>query len=175
MAQGRRAAHRRNPLPHVRTFAQVGGFPQRWKTWTLAPLHQVRMVGPGAVLSWLRIDDGFASNPKIAALSDRELRIWLRTLCYCAKVKDPTVDSVVLKEVSGLTPKTVGRFAELHLLDVSGHEHEVHDWLKYLPKDSTNAERQANWRARRNASSNGIVTVEVTVPVTEIVTDDVPF
>ena len=29
-------------------------------------------------MSWLRIDDGFAAHPKIAALSDKDLRVWLR-------------------------------------------------------------------------------------------------
>lgn len=103
-------------------------------------------------MSWLRIDDGFASNKKIAALTDRELRVWLRVLCFCARAEDPTVDHLTINEVKGLDTRKVARFAELALLDTVGKSHEVHDWVKYLPRDMTGAERQARWRARRNGA-----------------------
>lgn len=100
-------------------------------------------------MAWLRLDDGFASHPKIAALTDRELRVWLRVLCYCGSHQDPTVDEIVRREVPGLNVRTVLRYVELELLDPSGADFEVHDWPQYQPKDSTGAERQARWRARR--------------------------
>lgn len=106
-------------------------------------------------MSWLRLDDGFAGHPKIAALSDGEFRVWLRLLCYCGKVHDPTVDSVAIREVKGLTSRKISRYFDLELLDKSGTDFEVHDWPIYQPKDATGAERQARWRARRNASRNG--------------------
>ena len=113
-------------------------------------------------MAWLRIDDGFASHPKIACLTDRELRVWMRLLCYCAKTRDPSVDDVTRREVPGLTAKVVLRFATVGLLDNHGHGLEIHDWLHYLPKDATNAERQARWRARRNGKVTADVTEEVT-------------
>jgi hypothetical protein len=114
-------------------------------------------------MSWLRLDDGFATNPKIAALSDRELRVWLRVLCYCAQLQDPTVDRVTIREVSGLTLRVISKLIDVGLLDESGSDYEVHDWAFYQPKDKTGADRQAKWRARhpdkrnglRNAASNG--------------------
>jgi hypothetical protein len=105
-------------------------------------------------MSWLRLDDDFASHPKIAALTDRQFRVWMRVLCYCGKHQDPTVDRVAIREVKGLTSRSVLRFAQLELLDKSGRDYEVHDWPLYQPKDTTGAERQARWRARRNAASN---------------------
>ena len=111
-------------------------------------------------MSWLRIDDRFASHPKVAQLSDKEFRVWMRTLCYCACYQDPTVDHVALGEVPGLTRKVAMRFAELELLDTSDAGFEVHDWAMYAPKDATGAERQARWRARngsRNGRRNGMV------------------
>lgn len=114
-------------------------------------------------MSWLRIDDGFAFHPKIGKLSDRNFRVWMRVLCHCSRYEDPTVDEATIGEVKGLTEATVARFAEVGLLDKSGHSFEIHDWAKYQPKDSTGAERQAKWRARRN----GRVTVNVT--------DDIPL
>lgn len=116
-------------------------------------------------MPWLRLDDGFTANGKIGQLSDSEFRVWIRLLCHCAKSQDPSVDSLAIREVSGLSSKRVQRFAQIGLLDPVGDLWEVHDWAKYLPKDATNAERQAAWRARkRNAERNGS---SVTDPVTE--------
>lgn len=112
-------------------------------------------------MSWLRIDDGFANHPKIAKLTDREFRVWLRTLCYCARYQDPSVDDATLAEVKGLEVAKIARFAEIGLLDSIGEAYEVHDWQTYTAKDLTGTERQAKWRARR-AKSNGRVTEKVT-------------
>lgn len=99
-------------------------------------------------MSWLRLDDGFTGNGKIVQLTDREFRAWLRLLCYCTSVQDPTVDRHVLREISGVFPRDILRFNSLFLLDKVGEKYEVHDWEKYLPKD-TGTERQARWRARK--------------------------
>ena len=127
-------------------------------------------------MAWLRIDDGFTANAKIAQLTDAEFRVWMRLLCHCASSRDPSVDSVARREVSGLSSARVKRFLELDLLDRIGGDYEVHDWANFLPKDGTNAERQARWRARKRHASNGTHTVTETVtrgvtePVTETVT-----
>ena len=112
-------------------------------------------------MTWLRIDDGFAAHPKIGKLSDRDFRIWVRVLCHCARYEDPTVDEATMGEVRDLTEARVARFTELGLLDPSGAALEIHDWVKYLPKDKTSAERQANWRARRNGRVTANVTEDI--------------
>ncbi len=109
-------------------------------------------------MTWLRMDDGFAFHPKIGKLTDKEFRVWVRVLCHCARYEDPTVDEATIGEVRDLTDARISRYVQLGLLDKSGHAHEIHDWVKYLPKDKSGAERQAAWRARRN----GRVTVDVT-------------
>lgn len=109
-------------------------------------------------MSWLRIDDGFADHPKIGVLTDKEFRVWMKTLCYCARYQDPTVDEATMGSISGLSVKTLARFVGLGLLDKRLTSHVVHDWVAYAPKDSTGAERQAKWRANRN----GHVTARVT-------------
>lgn len=114
-------------------------------------------------MPWLRLDDGFTSNSKIAQLSNTEFRVWMRLLCHCARSHDPSVDAAARNEVVGLTGKAVLRFAGLGLLDPVGDNFEVHDWTHYLPKDATNAERQARWRARK-AASNGHAFVPPTIP-----------
>ena len=113
-------------------------------------------------MSWLRIDDRFASHPKVAQLTDREFRVWMRLLCFCAAYQDPSVDKVALNEVNGLSSVMVTRFGTLGLLDVVGDSFEIHDWAHFQPKDLTGAERQAKWRSRnavRNAVSNGLKAV----------------
>ncbi len=117
-------------------------------------------------MSWLRIDDGFTSNGKIAQLTDREFRVWMRLLCHCARSHDPTVDRPAMNEVAGLSPQFIARIAALELVDKVGGTFEVHDWERYQPNDSTGADRQARWRSRRNALSNGRVTAGVTEEVT---------
>lgn len=113
-------------------------------------------------MAWLRIDDGFASHPKLAQLTDREFRVWMRLLCYCGRHRDPTVDEATIREVNGLNKRAISRFTSLSLLDPVDESWEVHDWLTYQPKDATNAARQAKWRSRvtalRNAERNGEVT-----------------
>lgn len=108
-------------------------------------------------MSWLRVDDGFANHPKVAQLSDKDFRVWMRTLCYCARYQDPSVDAATASEVPGLTTAAIGRFRDLGLLDEMGGMHEIHDWANYIAKDLTGADRQARWRAR-NGSRNGSVT-----------------
>jgi hypothetical protein len=118
-------------------------------------------------MAWLRIDDGFTANAKITQLTDTEFRVWVRLLCYCASVQDPTVDRITKREVSGLQKSRIQRFFELRLLDSVGDSLEIHDWAHFLPKDATSHERQARWRARNS------VTRPVTPTVTETVTPTV--
>jgi hypothetical protein len=98
-------------------------------------------------MAWLRLDDGFAGHPKIAALTDGEFRVWLRLLCHCARYKRPTVDALTRREVTGLSAKKVTRFIALGLLDEAGDgSFVVHDWIRFQPKDPTAAERKARSR-----------------------------
>lgn len=105
-------------------------------------------------MSWVRLEDSFTSHPKIMELSDADFRVWIRLLCHCAKVKDPSVDTKTRKEVGGLTAGRVKRFESLGLLDRERNSHEVHDWTHYAPKDASSAERVRAFRARRSVTSN---------------------
>lgn len=108
-------------------------------------------------MSWLRLDDGFASHPKVAGLTDREFRVWVRLLLFCARYRTKGfVDiPVVLAEVGGLTRPMLDRLKLRGLLDQSDDPERpgliVHDWLEYNDRpdgDYTAAERQARKRAR---------------------------
>lgn len=109
-------------------------------------------------MTWLRVDDKFPRHPKVAALTDREFRVWVRVLCYCAeyKTKGKLPDSA-RQEIAGLTNATVTRYVTLGLLDKDRKGAcEVHDWRLYNPSDPTAAARMREHR--RNARSNDAVT-----------------
>jgi hypothetical protein len=83
-------------------------------------------------VAWLRVDDGFATHPKIAQLSDSEFRVWMRVLCYCARYQSAEVGAGAGTELRGLTAKARQRFTELGLLDNrNGSAPVVHNWKLY--------------------------------------------
>jgi hypothetical protein len=107
-------------------------------------------------VSWLRIDDGFTANKKVAQLSDGEFRCWMRLLCHCAHASDPLVTTASVREVATLTKARVKRFAELGLLDIVDGGHVVHDWILY--SDSSVAEKVGYYlRENPEASANEVV------------------
>lgn len=84
-------------------------------------------------MSWLRIDDGFIENDKVAALTDRELRVWLRILCRAARQRTAIVKPAATQELVGLTNPRLERFADAGLLDTTDDGYEIHDWEIYNP------------------------------------------
>jgi hypothetical protein len=105
-----------------------------------------------APVSWLRIDDGFAEHYKIAELTDREFRIWVRTLCYAARNngKEGRLTAAMRREIVGFSDRISGRFVALGLLDEDDGDDvlHVHDWRAYNPKDPTAAERMKRRRSK---------------------------
>lgn len=103
-------------------------------------------------MAWLRIDDGFISNKKIAQLTDLELRVWLRVLCFSAehrRQRQGLLTTADRREIAGLSKAKVERFRSLGLLDRSGNDGDmaVHDFEQYNPTDKTAAERKRRERA----------------------------
>lgn len=105
-------------------------------------------------MSWLRIDDCFTANKKIAPLSDRDFRVWVRLLCHCARSQDPTVDNPTISEVSGLNSRRIRVYYEAELLDETNGVYVVHDWPLFQPKSLQSAERQARYRANKRQKSD---------------------
>lgn len=106
-------------------------------------------------MSWLRLDDGFAEHPKLLELSDRQFRVWLRLLLYCARFRTGgVVTDVVLRHLR-VKNELLSVFVSVSLLDENDGVFEVHDWNAYNPTDPSNAERQARYRARQSEDRNG--------------------
>ena len=122
-------------------------------------------------MPWLRVDDGFTENHKIAALTDREFRVWARVLCYAARNHERKghLAAGTLSEIVSITTRIVNKFVSLGLLDPDSERggYTVHDWAVYNPRDPTNSARQQRWR---EAHRNDPVTAEITDGVTENVT-----
>jgi hypothetical protein len=120
-------------------------------------------------MSWLRVDDAAGLSPKLARLTDNELRalvfgVW----SYCCR--NPKTDGTFtlddLPAMVYLTPdgpatvttEQAAVFARFGLTDPrkDGRTFEVHDWHQYRPKDPTAADRMRRYRSRNDEpSTNG--------------------
>lgn len=113
-------------------------------------------------MAWLRVDDSFVRHPKIAPLSDRHFRTWMRVLCWCAAYQNGGRfrAETIANEVVGADNRFIEICRKNRLLDV--HENgdlQVHDWSDYNGRPLTPAERQSRWRSRqrRNGDVDGDV------------------
>lgn len=121
-------------------------------------------------MSWLKLDDGFASHPKINALTDREFRVWMRVLCWCARYKTGEIKGAI-HEIPGLK-QALPKLFSTGLIEGENGMVEVHDWAHYQPKDPTGAERQARFRnGESNGFSNGSL-ARAPVPVPSLSQED---
>jgi hypothetical protein len=108
-------------------------------------------------VSWLRLDDGFAENDKIGALTDREFRTWVEVLLYCARTRSGGFVPAKVRSIPGLTTAFIGRALELELLEERPAEEDsagaeltlhVHDWQEYNGPLETSARRQKRYRMK---------------------------
>lgn len=97
-------------------------------------------------MSWVALEDGFIRHPKIIALTDTDLRVWLRLLCWSAQYRTRgVVSEAVLGEVPGATRSRLDKFAGLGLLDRLDVGFVIHDWAEY----NGNARERADARERK--------------------------
>lgn len=83
-------------------------------------------------MTWVKLDDGFATHPKIEELSDRSLRVHLRGLCFCAK--HLTDGHIPTKTAKAMGPaKCLTELVDSTLWEVNGSGYVVHDYTEYNP------------------------------------------
>lgn len=94
-------------------------------------------------MSWLRIDDGFDTHPKIIGLKTDERRwTWQRILIYTCRYRSPIVPDNARDVVPKATPAFLRDCVKLGLIDVDKDGvMRVHDWQLY--NGDTVAERVA--------------------------------
>lgn len=103
-------------------------------------------------MTWFKVDDAFWAHPKVLALSDAAIALWVRAGSYCAQhLTDGKVPAAVLPMLRSdefIASDLVS--AGLWLNTPDGYE--FHDWAKYQPtRESIEAEREL-WRERQRAS-----------------------
>lgn len=82
-------------------------------------------------MSWLKVDDGFDTHPKLLELTEVQRWRWTRVLIHCARHRtEGKVKTSVLREL-GLS-RAIGRLIEVGLLHPDEENgYVVHDWLVY--------------------------------------------
>lgn len=110
---------------------------------------------------WFKVDDAFWSHPKVLALSDAAVALWLRAGSYCAhQLTNGHVRREALPMLRG------NEFAADDLVHAglwieTATGYVFHDWAKYQPtRESVEAEREG-WRQRQR-KARGDVTPSVT-------------
>jgi hypothetical protein len=102
-------------------------------------------------VSWLRLDDKFAEHPKVVALTDREFRLHVKVMCYCARYQTGgRIPPKIGSELAGITPRFRARMTSLGLWesDPDGTL-KVHDFDSWNPGDPHGAERAKRYRDRQ--------------------------
>lgn len=100
-------------------------------------------------MSWLRLDDRFAAHPKVLSLTDREFRVHIKTLLYCAEYATEGVIPESARRALGATPRITKRLVDLGLWENGNQALQIHDFAVYNPKDATSAERKRRYRERK--------------------------
>jgi hypothetical protein len=110
-------------------------------------------------MAWLRIDDGFATHPKILALGSSDHRwTWLQILTYTCRYRSPVVPADIGEVIQKAGNGFVNRCIEVGLIDVleDGTMH-VHDWEHYQAGDPLKAARQRRFRQKVDARVDATV------------------
>lgn len=108
-------------------------------------------------MSWLRLDDGFDSHPKILGLNTDERRwTWQRVLIYTCRYRSPIVPPTIKDAIPKATPKFLTDCVSLGLIDVDKDgTMRVHDWRIY--NGETVAEKVAAYLAQKpDATANEV-------------------
>lgn len=123
-------------------------------------------------MTWIKLDNRAVDHPKVASLTDRAFRWWVKGLSYAsAFLTDGLLPPVFWEQ----TPKQVrSELADGHLWDWVDPNFEIHDYLKHQSsrdavdrKKAATAERVKRYRERvsnavtpatSNAVSNALVT-----------------
>jgi hypothetical protein len=113
-------------------------------------------------MSWLKIDDGFLQHPKIMALTDSELRVWMRILCFSAanrRHREGQIHPSDRREIPGLTQTKIGRYIDLNL---QRHAETNRDTARDEARDNPSDNDRENTRALRARARSRTRTPELT-------------
>lgn len=122
-------------------------------------------------MTWLRIDDKMLRHPKILELTDREFRVYMRALCYCAEYGTAGKLTPRAARDVGITILFARKLVKIRLLDDLGNgAAQIHDWDIYNPGDPTAKQRKQRWKTKqaarleRHKNTNGTPQERVPTP-----------
>ena len=99
-------------------------------------------------MAWFKVDDGFWSHPKTAALSDSAVTLWVRAGSYsCQHLTDGLIEHHVLRLVGEREAACELESAGLWV-EVDGGW-RFHDWNEYQETSETVKQRRADARERQ--------------------------
>lgn len=102
-------------------------------------------------MAWIKLDDGFETNPKIIRAGNEGAGIYVRILAHCGRhMTDGKVVSEVAVSIAGTKAK-IDRLVDIGLLEMllDGRYH-VRDYLDFNPSAAeAEVEREAKRRAGR--------------------------
>jgi hypothetical protein len=115
---------------------------------------------------WVKLDDGFLTNPKVMRAGLEGRALYIAGLCYCAAgltdgfVPLESIDKIAVLADVRKTVVAVRTLLDIGLWERAPGGYAVHDYLRYQPSaDDVRKERQrvAEWRAaRKNGVQNGV-------------------
>jgi hypothetical protein len=108
------------------------------------------------MMPWVKLNDNAPRHPKVAALSDRAFRVWIRALCYAAEfLTDGRLPAAFIDTVPR---KIQDELLEAGLWRETLHDGvTIHDYLKHqTSKAHIEAERRRN-ADRRTAGTPPVV------------------
>jgi hypothetical protein len=106
-------------------------------------------------MTWVKLDDSFADNPKIEAVGPMAAWLFVAGLCYCSTHLTDGKITRTRAEQLGNVPRTrreIARLVDANLWEDHGDFYMVHDYLIYQPsKAKVLAERDAAAERKRKS------------------------
>lgn len=102
-------------------------------------------------MAWFKVDDQFWSHPKVMALSDSAVALWVRAGSYCAQhMTDGVVPDAALRLLG--TKQSASELEANELWERTEIGWRFHDWHTYQPTSREVAQRR---KARSEAGRKG--------------------
>lgn len=119
-------------------------------------------------MSWFRIDDDFTAHPKVIALSDAALAMWMKCGCWAQRPQNQylggLIPAALLPEIAKLPAKkardlakelveaNAGGTKEFGLWEVRENGWQFHDWDDYQPRETLTRAEAASLAGKKSAA-----------------------
>jgi hypothetical protein len=102
-------------------------------------------------VTWLRVDDDFASHPKVVGLPLAAVGAWLLAACWSAHhLTDGRLPTAACKRL-GIRPADASALVAAGLWERTDDGWQIHDWLAYQPSAASVLQRRAADARRKTA------------------------